>query len=33
MPPILGVTTIALGFALLGLALDEIVNPRLRGRG
>jgi len=32
MPPIIGVTTIALGFALLGLALDEIVNPRLRRR-
>ncbi|MDT7887629.1 MAG: ABC transporter permease [Desulfurococcales archaeon] len=32
LPPVAGVTTIALGFALLGLALDEIVNPRLRRR-
>jgi len=32
LPPLLGVTTIALGFALIGLALDEVVNPRLRRR-
>ena len=32
MPPIFGVTTLALGFALIGKALDEIVNPRLRRR-
>ncbi|RLG86800.1 MAG: hypothetical protein DRO39_02185 [Thermoprotei archaeon] len=32
MPPIVGIVTIALGFALLGIALDEIVNPRLRRR-
>ncbi len=32
MPPIFGVTTMALGFALIGMALDEIVNPRLRRR-
>jgi len=32
MPPIIGVTTLALGFALIGKALDEIVNPRLRRR-
>ncbi len=30
--PIAGIVTIALGFALIGLALDEIVNPRLRMR-
>ncbi len=32
MPPIFGVVTLALGFALMGLALDEIANPRLRRR-
>ncbi|MEM3662484.1 MAG: ABC transporter permease [Sulfolobales archaeon] len=32
MPPIAGVVTLALGFALMGLALDEIANPRLRRR-
>lgn len=32
MPPILGVTSIAVGFALIGMALDEVVNPRLRRR-
>ncbi|MET1129175.1 MAG: ABC transporter permease [Thermoproteota archaeon] len=30
MPPILGLIGISIGFALVGLALDEIVNPRLR---
>ena len=30
MPPILGLVGISIGFALIGLALDEIVNPRLR---
>lgn len=29
-PPIIGLVTLALGFVLLGLALDEYVNPRLR---
>lgn len=32
MPPIVGIVTLALGFALMGLALDEIANPRLRRR-
>ncbi|MGC9009367.1 MAG: ABC transporter permease [Sulfolobales archaeon] len=32
MPPIFGIVTLALGFALMGLALDEIANPRLRRR-
>jgi ABC-type dipeptide/oligopeptide/nickel transport system permease subunit len=31
-PPILGIIAIALGFVLLGVALDEVVNPRLRRR-
>jgi len=31
-PPILGIIAISLGFVLLGIALDEIVNPRLRRR-
>lgn len=30
LPPILGITGISIGFALIGIALDEIVNPRLR---
>ncbi len=30
IPPILGLVGISIGFALIGLALDEIVNPRLR---
>ncbi len=30
MPPIIGLISISLGFMLIGLALDEIVNPRLR---
>jgi len=29
-PPIIGLVTLALGFVLVGLALDEYVNPRLR---
>jgi ABC-type dipeptide/oligopeptide/nickel transport system permease subunit len=32
LPPIFGIVTLALGFALMGLALDEIANPRLRRR-
>lgn len=32
MPPIFGIVSLALGFALMGLALDEIANPRLRRR-
>ncbi len=30
MPPILGLIMLSLGFMLIGLALDEVVNPRLR---
>lgn len=30
MPPILGIIAISIGFVLIGVALDEIVNPRLR---
>jgi len=29
-PPIIGLITLALGFVLVGMALDEYVNPRLR---
>jgi ABC-type dipeptide/oligopeptide/nickel transport system permease subunit len=32
MPPILGIIAISIGFVLIGIALDEIVNPRLRRR-
>ncbi len=32
LPPGLLIAIITLGFALIGVALDEIVNPRLRGR-
>ena len=32
LPPIFGIVSLALGFALMGLALDEIANPRLRRR-
>lgn len=31
-PPILGIIAISIGFVLIGLALDEIANPRLRRR-
>jgi ABC-type dipeptide/oligopeptide/nickel transport system permease subunit len=32
MPPIIGLIAISIGFILVGMALDEIVNPRLRRR-
>lgn len=32
MPPIIGIIAISIGFVLIGIALDEIVNPRLRRR-
>jgi peptide/nickel transport system permease protein len=32
IPPGLLIAIITLGFALVGVALDEVVNPRLRGR-
>jgi ABC-type dipeptide/oligopeptide/nickel transport system permease subunit len=32
MPPIIGLIAISIGFILIGMALDEIVNPRLRRR-
>jgi peptide/nickel transport system permease protein len=30
MPPIIGLVSLSLGFMMIGVALDEIVNPRLR---